>query len=93
MAETSHVPMAGVHAPTGDAARHVFTAATRSVLVVYTGRGDGGGGGDSGDGDGGGSASNAVHTEPPSLPTNAVVSCAVFESHTAVQSTWLNSEE
>ena len=31
---TSHVPMAGVHAPTGEAVRQVFTAAVRSALVV-----------------------------------------------------------
>lgn len=34
MAETSHVPIAGEHAPTGEAARHVFTAATRPALVM-----------------------------------------------------------
>ena len=68
MAETSHVPIAGEHAPTGEAAMHAFTAATRAAFVVYTGRGggggaNGGGGGDGGDGgdDGG---DGAVHTDP-----------------------------
>ena len=51
MAETSHVPMAGEQAPTGEAVRHVFTSATRSAFVVYTGTG-GGGGGDHGGGGG-----------------------------------------
>jgi hypothetical protein len=34
MADTSHVPIAGEHTPIGEAARHVFTAATRSALVA-----------------------------------------------------------
>ena len=37
MADTSHVPMAGVHAPTTEALRHMFTAATRLAFVMYTG--------------------------------------------------------
>ena len=59
MAETSHVPMAGEHAPTGESVRHAPTAATRAAFVVYIGRG-GGGGGDGGCGGGGG----ALQTEP-----------------------------
>ena len=34
--ETSHVPMAGEHAPTDEVPRQSFTPATRSSLVVYT---------------------------------------------------------
>ena len=88
-AETSHVPMAGVHAPTGDAARHVLTAVLRAALVVYIGRGDGGGG-EGGDG-GGREGGSAVHTDPPEV-TNALpaVSMALFDIHTAEQSTLLN---
>ena len=54
-AETSHVPMAGEHVPIGEAARQVFTAATRAALVVNTCDNGGGGGGcrDGGGTDGG----------------------------------------
>ena len=79
MAETSHVPMAGEHAPTAEAAMQLVMAVSRSARVVYTRRG----GGDGGDGGGGG---KAMHTEPP-LPTNAVVSRAVFENQMSEQST------
>ena len=37
MADTSHVPIAGEHKPTGESARHASTASPRSVLVKYTG--------------------------------------------------------
>jgi hypothetical protein len=38
MADTSHVFMSsGVHTPTGEDVKQVFTAATRSAFVVYTG--------------------------------------------------------
>ena len=80
MAETSHVPMAGEHTPTGESMRHAPTAATRAAFVVYTGRecdggGDGGGGGghdgsggDGNDGgcrnEGAGGGGSAAQTEP-----------------------------
>ena len=105
-AETSHVPMAGEHVPIGEAARQVFTAATRAALVVNTcdngggggwnggGWNDGRGGGRGGEGgeggDGGGGGGSEVHTEPPADPTNAVVSSAVFESQLAEHRTRLN---
>ena len=105
-AETSHVPMAGEHAPIGEAARQVFTAANRAALVVNTcdngggggwnggGWNDGRGGGRGGEGgeggDGGGGGGSEVHTEPPADPTNAVVSSAVFESQLAEHRTRLN---
>jgi hypothetical protein len=79
MAETSHVPMAGEHAPTADAAMQVATAVLRAALVVYTGRGGGGGGG----------GGRFTHTEP-ALPLNAVVRSAVFDIQTAEHSTRLN---
>ena len=36
MPETFHVPMAGEHAPTAEAAMQLAMAASRSCLVVYT---------------------------------------------------------
>ena len=53
-AETSHVPMAGEHAPIGEAARQVFTAANRAALVVNTCDNGGGGGWNGGGWNGGG---------------------------------------
>ena len=98
--ETSHVPMAGEHKPTGEATRQVFTAATKAVAIVYTGGGGGassktGTGGGAPTGGGGGSACNVdgggkfTHTEPP-LPSKAVVRNLFFDIQTDEQSTWLN---
>ena len=40
MAETSHVPMAGEHAPTAEAAMQFAMAVSRAGRVVYTGTAD-----------------------------------------------------
>ena len=64
--ETFHVPMGGVHIPTGDVTRQASTAAFRLARVVNTGGegGEGGGGGGEGGGGGGGSGKRSVHVAP-----------------------------